>query len=212
MKVVKGNKLIDFSKEDLRELIEKHEKVHIDLGTGDGRFVFKNAIKDKKTLYIGIDPSQKQLETYSKKANRKKLENTLFILDSIENLPPTIFGIADNVNILFPWGSLLEYIAKPNLQMVRRISNLLKNAGELTIIFGYDEKIEAKTVEKAQLSKLDIVTINKKIAAAFKHSSLKIEQLKELRKAELKKIESTWGKRLSFGKDRPVYLLRFKKC
>ena len=54
---------------------KKHNKTIIDLGTGDGRFVFKSAQANPNNLYIGIDPSEKQLQAYSKKINTNRLEN-----------------------------------------------------------------------------------------------------------------------------------------
>jgi 16S rRNA (adenine(1408)-N(1))-methyltransferase len=211
MKIVKGNNLIELTKEEFKKLREHFECTHIDIGTGDGRFIYKSALRNKKTLFIGIDPSQKQIEIYSKKSCKKRLSNTLFVLSSIEQLPTELFGIADYVQIWFPWGTLLEYIAKPDLNMVYKITNLLKNNGQLEIVFGYDEKLEPAATKKHNLEQLDTLTVNEKIAAAFKYSSVKITRLKELKKAELRKRESTWGKRLSYGKDRPVYMMQFKK-
>ena len=46
MIVITGDKKNELDKETFRNMCGKYEKVILDLGTGDGRFVFKNAIKN----------------------------------------------------------------------------------------------------------------------------------------------------------------------
>ena len=56
MLILKGTKTVDLSKDELTEIIGQFDRVHIDLGTGDGRNIYKLAINDQNTFYIGIDP------------------------------------------------------------------------------------------------------------------------------------------------------------
>jgi tRNA G46 methylase TrmB len=45
--------------------------VVIDIGTGDGRFVYQSARQNPKKFYIGIDPNVRPLEKISEKIYRK---------------------------------------------------------------------------------------------------------------------------------------------
>ena len=47
------------------------EGVIIDIGTGDGRFVYQSARENPNKFYIGIDANAKPLEKISMKATRK---------------------------------------------------------------------------------------------------------------------------------------------
>ena len=58
MKIIKGNKTEEMSKQNFDLLKGGYQKVFIDLGTGDGRFVYKSALAEPNTLFIGIDPNE----------------------------------------------------------------------------------------------------------------------------------------------------------
>lgn len=45
--------------------------VIVDIGTGDGRYVYRSARADPGRFYIGIDPQRKPLEKVSEKIYRK---------------------------------------------------------------------------------------------------------------------------------------------
>ena len=104
------------------------EGVIIDIGTGDGRFVYQSARRNPNKFFIGIDPNTPPLEKISEKIHRKPAKggapNVLFVQSSIEDLPAELDGVANEVHIHFPWGSLLRAVAtgdKEALYNLRRI-------------------------------------------------------------------------------------------
>jgi len=210
MRVIKGNKVSEINKNDLENILFKYQKVVIDIGTGDGRFVYKKALENKDVFYIGIDPSQKQLKTFSKKGVRKKLKNILFIIGSIELLPPELKNTADKIYIIFPWGSLLKSVTKPNSKILTNIKSLLKNGGEIEIVFGYDETLEPIETERLDLPSFTRDYLENILIPEFKRSGFELKYIKEIKAEEMKNLESTWAKKLSFTKDRSVYRLIFQ--
>ena len=116
MLILKGTKTVDLSKDELTEIIGQFDRVHIDLGTGDGRHIYKLAINDQNTFYIGIDPVKENLFDISKKIIKKPskggLSNVVFVIAAAESLPFELKNIADSISILFPWGTLLDYEKK----------------------------------------------------------------------------------------------------
>ncbi len=88
--------------------------VVVDIGTGDGEFVYAIAKDNPDRFIIGIDPDYKGLEKSStriyKKAPKGGLDNALFVLGSIEALPEELNDIANQVFINFPWSGLLKGI------------------------------------------------------------------------------------------------------
>ncbi len=203
MWAVKGNKVYEISKNDLTTLVDRFSFVVIDIGTGDGRFVYKMAKKNSGVLFIGVDPSEKQLEVYSKEANKNRLENVLFVVGSVEMLPEELFNTANKIFINLPWGSLLEKIAKPTAEIAKSIKNLLKANGTIDIIFGYLDEAEPSETLRLSLPPITKEYIKQEIAPIF-HMKC---QVSELTKEELKDLETTWAKKLSFGKDRPIFKL-----
>ncbi len=205
MLVIKGNNKENLTELELKELLVKYKNTYIDLGTGDGRFVYKNAKRDSSSLYIGIDPSQKQLEIYAKKSNKDKLENTLFVVGSAEQVPTELYDVANVVHVNFPWGTLLKAVVEPN-ENLENIGKLLKRDGKIEIVFGYSKESEPSEYERLQLTNLSI----DKIEQAFRNSQWEVTELTEISKESAKQIESTWGKKLAFGKERPLVKMVLK--
>ncbi len=211
MKIIVGNKTKDISKEEILNKLENYNKVVIDIGTGDGRFVHKNALLNKDTFYIGIDPSETQLKDYSKKSVRNKLENVLYAVGSIELIPEELENLANKVVINFPWGSLLGGIAKAEENIVQNIAKILKSGGMLEMTFGYSEKAEPSETERLELKEFSLDTLEKDVVKSFEENGFKLQFIEQLEKDEIFEIESSWAKRLKFGQERKIFQLLFVK-
>ena len=211
IKLVKGSKIVDFSSEELIMLAQKYEQVVLDLGTGDGRFVYKKALKEPKALFIGLDPSAKQLAIYAKKAVKSKVDNTLFIVNSLENIKDEFNGLADKIYVFLPWGTLLQHLIKPTKEYVEKLATILKSEGNIEIILGYTEDSEPTQVERLQLANLSMEYLQANVVTVFKDTGLNLKELVELNKTELATLETTWGKKLAFGQNRPLFKLLFQK-
>jgi len=212
MQIIKGSKKEEFTKKDLDTLVANYNEVIVDLGTGDGRFVFKNASENPNNLYIGIDPSEKQLEIYSKETNKKRLTNILFVLGSIELMPSELLGLADYLYINLPWGTLLESVVNPTRESVTTIANLMKPNGTLEITLGYQDETEPGETERLDLPVLDDMLIREVIYPSFgAFGNLELEKYKRMEKLDLKGLDTSWAKKLTFGNDRPLYKIIFKR-
>lgn len=213
MKCIKGNKVVELNATELDELANQYEEVVVDLGTGDGRFVYKNAKTEHNKLFIGIDTLAATLEEYSKKARKEKIYNAVFVIGSLELLPQELIGKVDRLFILLPWGTLLQNIVNTNPQGIKQISSLLKEEAKLQIILGYDSRFEPKEAQRLELpSEINLALINETIIPKFlDYGNFVLEDCSEIAKTDLEKFETTWSKRLAFGKERPVFNLVFKK-
>ncbi|MBI2620754.1 methyltransferase domain-containing protein [candidate division WWE3 bacterium] len=206
MKIVSGNKIEEFFFEDFGNLTSHYEKVVIDFGTGDGRFVYKLAKQNSDILFVGVDPIGKQMREYSKKANREGLCNLLFVIGSLENIPTELLDTANMVYINLPWGSLLKAIVEPQITQLRDISKLLKKDGELQILLGYDPKLEPKL----DLGNLTPEIFTNRVIPTFRNLGFEVLRFELLDKDDLKEIQTTWSKKLGFGQTRPTYKLHLK--
>ena len=211
MKQVKGNKTVDFSSSELDDLIRNFRRVEIDLGTGDGRFVYKKALENPEILFIGIDPSEKQLEIYSKKAARKRLKNALFVLGSAEILPVELNGKADKLYIILPWGTLLQLIIKPTSQGLEKLKQLLKPMAEITMVFGYSPELEPSESRRLDLPEVDEKYINDEIAPVFQKNGFKINSLEKMFPQKLDELDSTWSKKIRLTTSRPLFIMQITR-
>src|SRR6185312_2067943 len=104
------------------------EGVIIDIGTGDGRFVYQSARQNPEKFYIGIDPNTPPLEKISEKIHRQPAKggapNVLFIQAAVEDLPAELDGVADEVHVHFPWPSLLRAVASGDVSVLRNLRRI----------------------------------------------------------------------------------------
>ena len=203
MKLVKGNKIEEANLPNLSEF----EKVIVDLGSGDGRFVYKSALENQRFFYIGIDPSVKSLEKFSKEANKKRLGNALFVVGSLENLPEELVGKTDVLLVYLPWGSLLQAVVKPTDDTVEKLKSLLKLGGMFEVVFGYVLDFEQHEVTRLELPEISNAYVNTNILPTFAKHGFNLREFSEVTKNELGALQTTWGKKLSFGHERKIYRL-----
>jgi 16S rRNA (adenine(1408)-N(1))-methyltransferase len=206
MIVVKGNKTEKMEAAEFNKLIRGYGEVIIDLGTGDGRFVYKNALKCSEVFYIGIDPSDKQLKVSAREVQRKKLDNVLFIIGSAEQLPNLLSGVADEIYVNFPWGTLLETFAKPVEINLLSISGILKSSGTIHVLFGYNEDLEPSETKRLGLSPVDIDYIKGVLIPKYKEIGLNIKEYGRF-DTMTQKVETTWQKKLKTGERDWFYIV-----
>jgi 16S rRNA (adenine(1408)-N(1))-methyltransferase len=211
MRIIKGNNYIEMTAAELNKAAEGCEDLFVDLGTGDGRFVYESALDSPQNFYVGVDPSHKQLEIYSKKALRKKLSNTLFVQGSIESYPSELLGSASGLYIILPWGTLLQKTADPSPEVLEFFRNTLREGGFLEIVLGYSEESDPSETERLKLPPINERSVNEVIVPRFTSGGFDLEFVRGLDKEGLKVIKSSWSKRLAFGQNRPLFHLKFRK-
>src|SRR5690349_3100653 len=108
METIHGKELRPLDAAGLRVRLAPYSRVALDLGTGDGRYVYRQAQAHLDTFYIGVDATREHLAEYSakvgKKPSRGGLPNVLYVLANAGALPEELTGLADVITINFPWG------------------------------------------------------------------------------------------------------------
>ena len=186
----------------------------VDIGTGDGKFTYQLAKENPDRFIIGIDPSQKSLEKTSRKIYKKPakggLNNSLFVLADVENLPEELNGIANHVFINFPWGGLLRGLVLAKDKAWNSIKRICQKEAIIDLLFGYNKKYEHKEMERLGLPEINLQYINEKLTPALNSKGFAIEEVKEVLNNDLKKYPSSWAKKMSFGHPRKYYYIRLK--
>lgn len=210
MMILSGSKLVELSQEELAARISGYQQVHIDIGTGDGRNIFKSASKNPDTFYIGIDPAKDNMLEISKKISKKPakggLENVILVVASVESLPPELYGMADSISIYFPWGTLLECVIKPVEEMLACIAKLAKDNTRFEFITTYSGSYEEGEMTRRELPPISLEYFSEaRYVTAMKGQGFHITQVDEYDNEYVKQFNSLWAKRLAFGRKRAFY-------
>jgi 16S rRNA (adenine(1408)-N(1))-methyltransferase len=163
-------------------------------------------------MIIGIDPDHKGLIEVSSKTIKKSakggVKNALFVLANITDLPDELTGVANQVFINFPWGSLLTGIVLGEKQIWNNIKKICQKNAVVDILVGYDKQTETK--QTAGLPVLTIEYIKNELAPKLESIGFRLIKIQRLSSNVLKTYPSKWAKKLSFGKRRDFYYLRLK--
>ena len=176
----------------------------IDLGTGDGRAVMARARCEPDALVIGIDASAAAMTESSRRAarplRRGGLPNALFLVAAAECPPPELVGLADEVTILFPWGSLLRGALARDEAVASGIARLLRPGGRVEAVVSVTERdgLGVPPLRAADCASL---------ASRWAGHGLDLLAFEPATSAEVDATGSSWARRLRAGRDRPVWRL-----
>ena len=188
------------------------EGVVIDIGTGDGLFVYQSARQNPRKFYIGIDANPQPLEKISEKIHRRPakggLPNVLFIQAPIEALPPELDGVADEVHIHFPWGSLLRGVATGDETVLRNLRRVCAPGALLEIVIGLDPERDQSEIKALGLKPLTHEFLEMRLAPRYAANGFAVLEKGELAPAEWPRLKTSWAKRLRGNAGRAlIYIL-----
>ena len=191
---------------------DKDKGIIIDIGTGDGKFIYNLAKQYPNRFFIGIDPNHKGVINQSAKIYKKPakggLNNILYVLASVEDLPDELNDSANQIFIILPWGSLLDGIVKVRKKVFRSIQKIAKKRAQIDIVLGYEKTAEGRQID---LPEINLNYINNKMRYKLENLSFKIKEIKEIDKQNIKEINTSWAKKLSFGKNRSFFYISLSK-
>jgi len=199
LKIIQGRKINDLGRSGLLELISDYGEVTVDLGTGDGAFVYRLARSRRLAFCIGIDASRDRMREYSTKVSRKPQRggapNALYILASAEDLPEELDGIADHIYINFPWGSLLRAMVEPDERLLATLARMSRPPARLETLLNYSVFGDADLAARLGLPGLSIDYIEQVLTPVYARAGILIDERRLLADGELP-FRTTWGGRL----------------
>jgi 16S rRNA (adenine(1408)-N(1))-methyltransferase len=205
----------DNSNEKTSENLSDHtgEGVIVDIGTGDGRFVYRSAEKNPNKFFIGIDANAAPLEKISMKATRKPskggLPNVLFIQAAVEDLPEELNESADEIHIHFPWGSLLAAVALGDAKILASLRRISAPECLLEIVIGIDEERDRTEIERLNLPKLSDEYLQNSLIPKYEAAGFDFLESGVLDASRWSRFETSWAKKLQSGANREVIFLNF---
>ena len=207
MRQMRGNKIRELSEKELANILAEYPKIILDLGTGDGMWAYRKAQTESQSLVIGIDPAEKPLKRGARKAQRAKLENVLFLVESAENLPESLDGKVNELRVFLPWGKLLEIMVGKDKEALRALAKLLKEDGNMQTVLGYHIEAEPTEIKRLKLPELTETYIENVLVPAYRDAGLQVTKTEEMNKVQLAELGTSWGKKLAQGQQRPLIFI-----
>ncbi|HEX8492628.1 MAG TPA: class I SAM-dependent methyltransferase [Pyrinomonadaceae bacterium] len=180
----------------------------MDIGTGDGLFVYQCAQKNSRKFYIGIDASPRPLEKISEKIHRKPakggLPNVLFIQSAVEDLPEELSGVADEVHVHFPWGSLLKAVATGERVVLDNLRRICSSEALLEVVIGLDPERDRSETERLGLQPLSVAHVDSVLVSNYRDAGFEILERGLVAPSEWPKLQTSWAKRLQGSASRSL--------
>lgn len=209
MRIQLGKKTLEISAEELYARIINYKQVLVDVGTGDGQFVYRWAVSHPDIFCIGLDAVAENMREVSartlKKPARGGLSNALFVVASAELLPAELSDIADVVTINFPWGSLLRALVTPQPEILRAIASMAKRGTKLIVLLNYSVFKDQDYIKRMGFRDLDKETVESVLKPGYAESGIEIVTYAFLEKDVPHR--TSWGQHLILGSSRETLML-----
>ncbi len=203
--LVRGKQIVPVDGEALRREAGLHERVVVDLGTGDGRFAYRLAQEHPTWFVLAVDANADGMREQSFRACRKPsrggVANVRFVRAAVEHLPPAFTGIADEAYVLFPWGSLLRAVIVPDPRILCQIARLGKPGARIHLRLNASIFADAALVAGLGLPALLEEDTEARLVPAYAAAGIRVVQW-DWGPGD---PATSWGRRLGTG--RPLTVL-----
>ncbi len=164
--MIENQHIVVFKPEELKGKWKHYFKnsypIHVELGTGKGQFIVRNAKRNPETNYIGIDSKNEVLYMALKKALKERVTNVKLLPFNIESINE-VFD-KDEIDRLFinfpdPWPKARHAKRRlTNTRFLEKYKNFLKDNSQ--IILKTDNKpFFDYSIEEFGMSGINIVNI-----------------------------------------------------
>jgi len=206
-KQVVGRKVVDLDGDWLRAKAADADSTLIDIGTGAGKFVLDSARENPNWLHIGLDAAAENMAQASRTAAAKKtrLDNAVFLRGAAERLPDALAGIADQVVVHYPWGSLMRIVAAPEIDAMTAIRQCCKAGAKMTILLNYSVFEDRNYLERLGLGNVADPAVSEDLEPAYASAGFAV--LERLVTSGEPSVRTSWGRHLVRGSDRKTLVI-----
>lgn len=194
--VVRGREIVEVEREAFRAAAARYERVVVDVGTGDGRWIYRLARAHPAWWCLGVDAGADRLREISFRASRKPSRggtpNAVFVRAAIEWLPSGLLGLADEVHVLFPWGSLLGAARAADPGLLSQIAGLGKPGAAIEV------RMNASAVDRDGGHPSQT-----KLQEGYARAGIHLQSVR----IEHAITRTSWGRRLAHGGPVPVVVV-----
>jgi hypothetical protein len=131
----------------------------------------------------------------------------LFVQAAIEDLPEELNGVADEIHIHFPWGSLLKAVATGDNAVLPALRRIAAPGCLVEIIIGLDSERDAAEIDRLNIAALTPDHIQAELFPEYQYAGFEIIEYGVLDPAQWKNFETSWARKLQGNSQRTVFFL-----
>ncbi len=131
----------------------------------------------------------------------------LFVRASVEDLSEELDGVANEVHVHFPWGSLLRAVTTGDPTVLRSIRRVCAPRAWLEIVISFDPARDRTEIARLRLPPLSVEFLKTTLVPRYRAAGFEVVEHRRLSPSECSALRTTWTKRLSGGAARPVFCL-----
>ena len=188
METIRGKTSLNLNWNEFMDRLAGYHSISLDLGTGDGRYVRTFAERHPERFVIGVDACRENLREHS----RVNLPNMLFIIACAQELPCEFEGLFSQLNINFPWGSLLEGLLACNTCLMHGLAAVSCPGAQIQIHLNGGALTEAGS---------DLENGVEIIHENLTRHGWDLKPPQRMGQEGLKRFPTTWARRLAHGRD-----------
>jgi 16S rRNA (adenine(1408)-N(1))-methyltransferase len=211
MWTVQGGKTLPLERDSLIAAVSAYSACLVDVGTGDGRFVYRYARENPDTYAIGLDPVREALRETSARAAKKParggLPNVLLVMGAAEELPGPLAGLADVLTVNYPWGSLLKAVVEPVPEVLAGLSAVARPGARVSILLNYSVFEDADYSLRLGLPPLSPERAREELSPTYRACGIEIEEVQLFDSGDTVPHRTSWGQHLLLGSKRKTLLL-----
>lgn len=210
MLVVRGRHVDDLDHAGVDALVAAHDRVVVDVGTGDGRFALHLARQQPRTLVIGVDALRENLEDTARKAARPVRKggtpNVVYVHASAEDPPPELRHRADHVQVILPWGKLMVGLLLARPDVLDGLRALGRPGTTFVAVVNAEVWGDPIPLEVRDLPELTPERATGELAPLYARHGIRIEHTGLLGREEVDAVRSTWARKLASSRTLPRFV------
>jgi len=133
----------------------------------------------------------------------------LFVQATVEDLPDELNGLANEIYINFPWGSLLRGVMIGDQHVLTSLRRVAADSCVLRIVTGLDPIRDRSEMERSEIPVIDDEYIQHELVPKYLAAGFALTNRGTLDAKSWKQIETSWAKKLSGNRNRNGLWIEF---
>lgn len=164
-----------------------------------------------EAFVIGIDAVAETMAEASRrgaaKPSRGGVANAMFLCSAVETLTGELAGIADEITVNYPWGSLLRAVAMPDVDVLARIAKLGKPGAKFAAVINVQPLRDPAQAERLGLANAALLKDETALRDGYARAGLDLRRVRDVTAEP--PIATSWAKHLAVSK-REVWKIEAK--
>lgn len=131
----------------------------------------------------------------------------MFVQAAVENLPAELEGIASEVLVQFPWGSLLRGVAAGDEAVMRNLRRVCLPQALLRVTLAIDLERDRREWQRLGLPEISIAYVSTVLGARYLKVGLQIIEAEQISTGDEAELHTSWARRLQGSSSRSLMVI-----